>query len=584
VPDAPPRTALFFPSLHGYQRDWLTGDLIAGLTVWAVLVPEALAYASIAGVSPVVGLYAAPGALLLYAMFGSSRHLVVGPMAATAALSAAAVADLVTDPKDVLPFTIVVALMTGVIALLAGLLRLGFVANFISEPVLKGFIIGLALTIIIGQVPKLFGVPKGEGDFFEQTWDFLRHLGDTQWLTLLVGGLSLALVLALRRWVPIVPGSLVAVILGIIAVDLFHLDRHGVDIVGHIDSGLPTFGLPSGVGFHDYLAAGASAVGIMLVGFAEGLGAAKTYAARNNYEIDANRELIGLGASNLAAGLSSGMVVNGSLSKTAVNGGAGAKTQASGLVVALMTIVTLLFLTGLFEKLPEATLAAVVIAALIELVDVGSMIELWRTYTRRLGEIYGHAARVDFIAALAAMLGVLIFDTLPGLFIGIGTSLLLLLYRSSRPHVAELGRAVAAPDQFTDIERHPDNEVSRTVVVYRPESGLFFANAEAVRVAVLAGAGRDGVTAVVIDGESMPFIDVTAFEMLRQLAHDLDARGVRLGLAHGIGQVRDVISAEGTATGEGPVIELYPTVGAAVDALSAAGSAQPPPPDPSPSP
>jgi hypothetical protein len=326
----------------------------------------------------------------------------------------------VADPA----FTAVVALMTGLLALGAGIFRLGFLANFISEPVLKGFIIGLALTIMIGQVPKLFGVATGDGDFFRQLGHFVAHLGDAQWRTTVVGVLSLAIVLGLRRFAPAIPASLVAVIFGIVLVHLFSLDAKGVDIVGHIDSGLPSLGPPDGVGIHDYFAAAASSVGIMLVGFAEGLGAAKTYAQREHYDIDPNRELLGLGAANLGAGLSSGMVVNGSLSKTAVNAGAGARSQISGVFVAVMTVITLLFLTGLFEDLPEATLAAVVIAALVDLVDFPALVELYRLYTRRLGQIYGAAARPDFIAAVAAMMGVLLFDTLPGLFIGIAVSLL----------------------------------------------------------------------------------------------------------------------------------------------------------------
>ena len=447
-----------YQSLAGYDRSWFRGDLIAGLTVWAVLVPEALAYASIAGVSPVIGLYAAPPALILYAAFGSSRHLIVGPMSATAALSAAAVADLTTGGVDeVLAFTAVLALLTGVLALAAGLLRLGFLANFISEPVLKGFIIGLALTIIIGQVPKLLGVEKEEGDFFEQLWGVITHLDDTQARTLAVGVASLGIVIGLRRIAPVVPGSLVAVAFGVAAVKLFDLADKGVAIVGDIASGLPSVGTPDGVGFDDYLRATGAAAGIMLVGFAEGLGAAKTYAAREHYEIDPNRELLGLGAANLGSGLSSGMVVNGSLSKTAVNGSAGARSQISGIVVAVLTVVTLLFLTALFEDLPEATLAAVVIAAVIELVDVAALVGFYALYTKRLGRIYGAAARPDFIAAVAAMLGVLLFDTLPGLVIGIVVSLLLLLYRASKPHVAELGRVAGPSVQYADRERHPEN-------------------------------------------------------------------------------------------------------------------------------
>jgi SulP family sulfate permease len=528
-----------------------------------VLVPEALAYASIAGVSPVVGLYAAPGALILYATFGSSRHLVTGPMAATAALSAAAVGDLATQGADeFVALTVTLGLVTGILAVVAGLLRLGFLASFISEPVLKGFIIGLALTIIVGQLPKVFGVEKGEGNFFEQLWDLLTELGGTSGLTLLVGLASLVLVVVLKERAPVVPGSLVAVALGILAVRLFDLDQHGVAIVGEIEGGLPSFGLPD-VAAERYLDVAPSAVGVMLIAFAEGLGAAKTYAARNHYEIDANRELIGLGAANLASGVSSGMVVNGSLSKTAVNASAGAKSQLSGLVVAALTIVTLLFLTGLFEELPEATLAAVVIAALIELVDIRSLVELYRLYTRRLGRIYGVAARPDFIAALAALFGVLVFDTLPGLFIGIGVALLLLLYRASRPHVAVLGKVPGTRDQYGDISRHAQNEQLPDVVVLRVESGLFFANADWVRDHILAQV-TDETKAIVLDAENIPTIDVTAVRMLTDLADDLDRRGVRLVLAHDIGQVRDLIR---RAEGDEAVRRVYPTVQDAVDAV-----------------
>jgi high affinity sulfate transporter 1 len=419
--------------------------------------------------------------------------------------------------------------------------RLGFVANFISEPVLKGFIVGLALTIIVGQVPKLFGVGKGEGDFFSQLWHLITHLGQAQGLTVVIGLGSLAVVLVLRRLAPVVPAPLVAVLAGILAVHVFGLQHHGVEIVGHISGGLPSFGLPQ-VPSADYLKLAGPAVGVMLVGFAEGLGAAKTYAARDGYQIDTNRELIGLGAANLAAGLSSGMVVNGSLSKTAVNGSAGARTQVSGLVVAVLTVVTLLFLTGLFEDLPEATLAAVVIAALVELVDYKALAALWRASSPRLGSIYGWAARADFIAAVAAMLGVLVFDTLPGLVIGIADSLLLLLFRVSRPHVAVLGEIPGSGGQWADTAHHPEDRTTSGVAVLRVESGVFFANADHVRD-VIQDAAADGIRAVVLDCETMPFVDVTAARMISQLAADLTRRGVRLVLAGEIGQVRDMIAA-----------------------------------------
>jgi MFS superfamily sulfate permease-like transporter len=302
----------------------------------------------------------------------------------------------------------------------------------------------------------------------------------------------------------------------------------------------------------------------MLVGFAESLGAAKTYAAKNHYEIDANRELLGLGAANLGAGFSSGMVVNGSLSKTAVNASAGARSQLSGLVVAGLTVVTLLFLTSLFEKLPEATLAAVVIAALVELVDVPALVQLYRLHTRGLGRIYGIAARPDFIAAVAAMLGVLVFDTLPGLFIGIAVSFVLLLYRASRPNVAVLGRVPGAPGQWGDIGRHAENSPAPGIVVLRPESGLFFANADAIRDRVRRRAVAEGTRAIVLDAESMPVIDVTAANMLMQLADDLEQEHVQLVVARDIGQVRDLLE---MASRGGRTLPAYPTVEAAVEAL-----------------
>jgi high affinity sulfate transporter 1 len=558
-----------FTSLRGYRRTWLGSDVIAGLTVWAVLVPEALAYATIAGVSPVVGLYAAPAALLLYAALGSSRHLVVGPMSATAALSAATVAEFAAQGRaEFAAFTAALAIAVGAAALVAGIARLGFLANFISEPVLKGFIVGLALTIIMGQLPALFGVEKGSGNFFAKLWDLITKLGDVNGATFAVGALSLAVVLVLRRVAPAVPASLVAVVLGVASVKLLNLDDHGVAIVGHIDSGLPSVQVPD-VSTGDFGDLIGPALGVMLVGFAEGLGAAKTYATRAHYDIDANRELLGLGAANVAAGLASGMVVNGSLSKTAVNGSAGAKSQLSGLVCAALTVVTLLLLTGLFEDLPEATLAAVVIAAVIELVDIGAIVALYRVYSGALGRAYGVAARPDFIAAVAAMAGVLVFDTLPGLFIGIAISLVLLLYRSSRPHVALLGRVAGAPGRYVDVERHPEDLPPPGVVVLRVESGLFFANAEHVRAAIRAHVGED-TRAVVLDAQTTPFIDVSAARMLRELARDLQRDGVAFVIARDIGQVRDVLRSEDP----GALVEVLTSVQDAVDAVTDAPAAR----------
>ncbi len=560
----PPTSPLFFASLRGYKTAWIKYDLLAGLAVWAVLIPESLAYASIAGVSPVVGLYAALPALVLYPIFGSSKHLIVGPMSATAALSASIIAGLApSGDAKYAAYTAALALMTGILCALAGLFKFGFLASFISEPVLKGFIVGLALTIIIGQVPKLFGVKKVEGNFFEQLWGVLSQLGSTNIPTLIIGVLSLILVIALKRWLPLVPGSLVAVAFGVGAVLLFGLSSKGVEIVGHIEAGFPAIGVPLAGSLGDYLQLIGPAAGLLIVGYAEALGAAKTYASREGYDIDANKELIGMGAANLGAGLMSGMVVNGSLSKTAVNGGAGARSGISSLFMAVLTLLTLLFLTPLFENLPEATLAAIVIAAVIELVDIPAIVRLFRVSTPELSRIYGMATRADFIGAVAAMLGVLIFDTLPGLIIGLVVSLLVMLYRVSKPNIAVLGKGPNGG--WVDVARNDHASAPEGVLVVRVEAGLFFGNADHVREQVRLRAQAMGAKVVVLDARTTPSIDVSATEMLTTLNRDLVRDGVALALARDVGQVRDILA----KAGEG-LPPAYATVDEAIAGVKSA--------------
>lgn len=311
----------------------------------------------------------------------------------------------------------------------------------------------------------------------------------------------------------------------------------------------------------------------MLIGFAEGLGAAKTYAAKNHYEIDPNRELMGLGAANIGSGLFGGMVVNGSLSKTAVNGGAGARTQLSGLVVAVLTVLTLLFLTGLFSELPEATLAAIVIAALVELVDIKSMRKFFAITSPGLERTYGIGARADFIGAAAALLGVLLFDTLPGLIIGIVISLLLLIYRSSHPNVVRLG-LTGGSDAYVDLSRHPEAVEPVSSVAIRVEAGLYFANSDHVRKEILRMSADRAVKAVILDTVSVPFIDYTAALMIAELSEQLRSDGLTLVIARDIGQVRDVLST--SVDDDRP--PHFPSVRAAVewvDTELASGSTQP---------
>lgn len=384
---------------------------------------------------------------------------------------------------------------------------------------------------------------------------------------MLVGVISLALVLELRRFAPIVPGALAAVIFGVAVVEIFTLGEHGVAIVGHITRGLPSLGVPD-LSTHEYLRLAGAGVGVTLVGFVEGLSAAKAYAAEHDYAVNTNREPIGNGTASLAAGLSGGIVVSGSLTKTAVNGSAGAHSQLSGLIVAGLTIVTLLVLIGPFEALPQATLAAIVVAALVGLVDVRVFIRLYRIYTRRLGRAYGVAARPDFIAALAALLGVTVFSTLTGLFIGIGASLILLLYRVSRPRVARLGKVPGTDDQYANVEGHPGNLPPPGIAIVRVEAGLFFANAELVSKRLHEASSGDAVKAVVLDAETMPFLDVTAVSMLDQAEKDLRRKGVRLLVARDIGPVRDVLRAAGA---DQALTYVYPSVQAAVESVEAHG-------------
>lgn len=556
-----------FPTLHGYQRSWLRTDVVAGLTLWAVSVPQALAYASIAGAPLVVGLYAVPAGILAYAVVGSSGQLNMGPMSSMAAMSAAAVAQFATPGSNQFTtLTLALAVTTGVLGLVAAVLRLGFLTSFISEPIMMAYMAGLALNIMVGQLPKLFGVDAVggmEANFFQQLAGVLGQLGAAHVLTLVIGLAVVAIVLGLKRLSPVLPGALIAVGLGILAARLFPLAEAGVATVGTLPRGLPRFGVPT-TNLQDYLQLLPAAAGILVLGYAEGLGVARTYATRQAREISAGRELLGLGLANVASGLSSGMIVNGSVSRTVINATAGAKTQVSGLVTAAMTLLTLLFLTGLFTGLPQAVLAGIVIAAVWDLLDPRMLRMLYAVSDEPLTRPAGIVHRPDFVASLATVLGVLVFGNLEGLAIGIAISLLLLLSRAARPHVTELGHVRGTRHHYTDLERDPEGEAVPGITVLRPEGGLFFANADYVRDRVLAAAGRPGTRAIVLDMQTVPWTDVTGVEMLRKLGEDLDRMGVRLAVARPLGEVRALGR---RVIHDSAVRDVYPTVQAAVTAM-----------------
>jgi sulfate permease, SulP family len=409
------------------------------------------------------GLFAAPFLLFGYALFGSSRQLMVGATSASAVMLAGTVAALAgSDPKKYAALMAGLTITVGIIVLLLGIARLGFIKNFLAESVLTGFIFGLALVIIVGQLPKLFGLPRVEGDFFEKLWQVISHLGSTNGWTLLVGVLSLALLFGLERYVPRLPASLVAVVFGILVVAIFGLHTQGVAIVGAIPAGLPALNWPS-LALGDYLGLLPGAFGVVLVLYAEHISAAQKFAVKHHYDLDANQELIALGVSNFLAGLFGGFAGGGSLSKTTVNDVAGARTQMSGIVSLVLVLVTLLVLTPLFYYLPEATLGAIVIHAVWGLLDVGALRRYWRL------------RRTSFVLALVALLGVLVYDILPGLLLAVVLSLALLIYRASRPQGSILGR-VPGKQVYADIERHPENERVPGLLIFRLNAPLFFAN------------------------------------------------------------------------------------------------------------
>jgi sulfate permease, SulP family len=507
--------------LPRYDRGWLRFDVIAGATVWGLLVPESIAYAGLAGLAPQAGLYTLLVTLAAYAVFGTSRHLVAAATSAAAVLLASSVGGLAgVDAARYMSDAAGLVILCGGLFLIAGFLRLGFVAQFLSRPVMEGFVFGLAMFVTVGQLPKLFGVEKGSGDTIKQLIDLIGHLGDTSGATLAVGAGALVLLFAVERLAPRIPGGLLALVLGILISSAFSLSEHGVKIVGHVPSGLPTPGVPSLHGA-DVIPLVTAAGGLLLVIFSESLGAAENFATKYGYEIDPNQELIALGVANAGSGLLGGLAGGGSLSQSAVNEGAGARSEVSPLIAAVLIVITVLVLTPLFKNLPEAVLAALIIHAVSHLWKVSEM--------RR----YYNLQRLEFWLALATLLGVITIDVLPGLVIGVTAMLLLVIYRASRPHVGTLARVPGERGAYGEVGRHPDYERIPDVLVLRLEAPLFYANATPVRdqIKTLVGNNDPPPTALIIDIGGTDRLDVTSAEMLTQLVHTMHSAGIDVALA-----------------------------------------------------
>ena len=507
--------------LPKYDREWLRFDVIAGATVWGLLVPESIAYAGLAGLPPQAGLYTLLATLAAYAVFGTSRHLVAAATSAAAVLLASSVGGLAgADAARYMSDAAGLVLFCGGLFLIAGFLRLGFVAQFLSRPVMEGFVFGLAIFVTVSQLPKLFGIEKGSGDTIKQFIHLIAHLGNTSGATLAVGAGALVLLFAVERFAPKIPGGLVALVLGILVSSAFSLSEHGVKIVGHVPRGLPTPGVPSLHG-GDVLPLITAAAGLLLVIFSESLGAADTFATKYGYEIDPNQELIALGVANAGSGLLGGLAGGGSLSQSAVNEGAGARSEVSPLIAAALILITVLVLTPLFKNLPEAVLAALIIHAVSHLWKVAEM--------RR----YYNLQRLEFWLALATLLGVITIDVLPGLVIGVAAMLLLVIYRASRPHVGTLARAPGERGAYGDVGRHPDYERIPGVLVLRLEAPLFYANATPIRdrIKTLVGSSDPPPRALIIDIGGTDRLDITSAEMLAELVQAMHSAGIDVALA-----------------------------------------------------
>ncbi len=507
--------------LPAYKREYLKPDLIAGLSVWAVTVPSAMAYAGIAGLPVQYGLYSACFAVLAYAFFGTSREVIIGPEAAAAAISAAAVAPLAGDDVQLYAaLSMTLALVAGVLFIAGGFARLGFVAKFFARPVINAFVVGLAVYISVEQLGKMFGISIEGDNTFRKLADVIRQFGDWSWVTLGLAAACLVLLFVIHRLAPRMPAALIVLVLSIVAATVFDLGSHGVKLVGSITGGLPDVSL-AGVTVNDIVKLVPGALGFLVVAFSSSYSIARDISAKHHYDIDANQEMIALGASNIASGLMSGFVVQASLSKTATNEQSGGKTPVVMAVSSAMLLLTLLFLTGLFENLPNATLGAIVVFAVSELVDLKMFARLKRSKLD------------DFVLALCAFFGVLIFGILEGVLIGVMLSLAAYILRTSQPHSAILG-VDSSGIRFADMNSHPEfKPVAPDVVIFRFDAPFVFPNAEAFSDGInrLVKEADPPVKTLIVDCEMMFEMDTTATDTLLELLARLEEKGVEVMLS-----------------------------------------------------
>ncbi|MFC4610397.1 SulP family inorganic anion transporter [Streptomyces maoxianensis] len=548
VPGAPG-----FAVLAGYRRSWLRGDLLAGVTVAAYLVPQVMAYASVAGLPPVVGLWAILPALVLYAGLGSSRLLSVGPESTTALMTAAVVGPLADgDPGRYAVLAAALAVAVGLLCLVAWAARLGFVADLLSRPVLVGYLAGVALIMIVDQLPKLTGVRTTGTGFFPQLWSFVRHLADAQVATVLFAAAAVVFLFAVPRVLPAVPGPLLAVVLGTAAVAAFGLDEHGIAVIGEVPSGLPRPALPDLGELPELFL---PAVGLLLVGYTDVMLTARAFASRDEVRpLDADQELFALGAANIGAGVLHGFPVSSSASRTALAQSAGGSSQLYSLTAGAVVLAVLLFLSPLLTLTPVTVLGALVVYAAVRMIDLAGF--------RRLAAF----RRRELLLALGCLFGVLALDILYGVLVAVGLSVAELLTRVARPHDAVQG-LVPGVAGMHDIDDYPHARTIPGLVVYRYDSPLFFANAEDFRHRALAAvADQEGpVEWFVLNTEANVEVDITALDSVDLLRRELAGRGIVFAMARVKQDLREELDAYGLTESVGSDL-IFPTLPTAVAA------------------
>ncbi|HBO6375576.1 TPA: SulP family inorganic anion transporter [Pseudomonas aeruginosa] len=524
--------ALWVPGLDSllhYRRAWFRPDVQAGLSVAAIQIPTAIAYAQIAGFPPQVGLYACILPMLIYALIGSSRQLMVGPDAATAAMVAAAITPLAAgDPQRLVDLSMIVAIMVGLFSIVAGLARAGFIASFLSRPILVGYLNGIGLSLLVGQLGKLFGYEAATSGFVAGILALLENLLHIHWPTLILGSLSLLLMVLLPRRFPQLPGALCGVLLASLAAALLGLDRYGVELLGEVPAGLPQLSWPQ-TSLEELKSLLRDATGITVVSFCSAMLTARSFAARHGYSINPNHEFVALGLANIGAGVSQGFAISGADSRTAVNDMVGGKTQLVGVVAALVIAATLLLLNKPLGWVPMPALGAVLLLAGWGLIDVQALKGFWKL------------SRFEFSLCLLTTVGVLSVGVLPGIFVAVSIAVLRLLYYTYRPSDAVLGWMHGIDGQV-ELAKYPQATTLPGLVIYRFDAPLLFFNADYFKQRVLAVVdGSERPNAVLLNAEAMTNLDISGLATLHEVQQILKAQGVHLSLARVTGQTLDLL-------------------------------------------